>query len=80
MRPGDGGPMSNVANAGALVSPALISPTRPPELLRARGLSLSLLSPESDANLRLEVVAKAEGAPVLAASILMRYGGADGRQ
>jgi len=38
--PGDGGLTSSVASAGALVSPALISPPKPLDLLRARGLSM----------------------------------------
>ena len=40
--PGDGGLTSSVANAGELVSPALISPPSPLDLLRIRGLSLLL--------------------------------------
>ena len=48
--PGDGGLTSNVANAGALVSPALISPPSPLDLLRIRVLSM-LLGPASGANL-----------------------------
>jgi len=38
--PGDGGRTSNVARAGALVSPALISPPSPLDLRRIRGLLL----------------------------------------
>jgi hypothetical protein len=55
--PGDGGLTSSVANAGDPVSPALISPPSPLDLLRirvlslllgaVRGLSLSLLVVES---------------------------------
>jgi hypothetical protein len=37
--PGDGGLTSNVAKAGALVSPALISPPSPLDRRRIRGLS-----------------------------------------
>ena len=40
--PGDAGRTSSVANAGELVSPALISPPSPLDLLRIRGLSLLL--------------------------------------
>jgi hypothetical protein len=42
--PGDGGLRSRVASAGALVSPALISPPSPLDLLRVRVLS-TLLGP-----------------------------------
>jgi len=48
--PGDGGLMSSVANAGELVSPALISPPSPLERLRTRGMSL-LFGPPSGVNL-----------------------------
>ena len=48
--PGDGGLMSNVANAGALVSPALISPPSPLDRLRIRGLSM-LVGPPRGVNL-----------------------------
>jgi len=48
--PGDGGLTSSVAKAGALVSPALISPPSPLDRLRARGLSL-LFGPERGDNL-----------------------------
>lgn len=48
--PGDCGLTSNVANAGALVSPALISPPSPLDLLRIRDLSL-LLRPAGGPNL-----------------------------
>jgi hypothetical protein len=39
MAPGDGGLTSRVAKAGALVSPALISPPSPLDRLRIRGFS-----------------------------------------
>lgn len=52
--PADGGLTSSVANAGELVSPALISPPSPLDLL-LRGLSL-LLSPERGPNLSVLVV------------------------
>jgi hypothetical protein len=48
--PGDGGRTSNVANAGALVSPALISPPSPLERRRIRGLS-TIVCPPRGANL-----------------------------
>jgi len=48
--PGDGGLMSSVANAGELVSPALISPPSPLDRLRTRGLSL-LFGPPRGVNL-----------------------------
>jgi hypothetical protein len=47
---GDSGLMSNVANAGELVSPALISPPSPLDRRRDRGLSM-LLGPERGASL-----------------------------
>ena len=50
MVPGDGGLTSNVAKAGALVSPALSSPPSPLERRRIRDLS-KLLGPESGASL-----------------------------
>jgi hypothetical protein len=43
--PGEGGRTSNVANAGALVSPALISPPRPLDRRRIRGLSTIVCPP-----------------------------------
>jgi hypothetical protein len=76
MAPGDGGLTSTVAKAGAPVSPALISPPRPLDLLRACGLSL-LSGPERGVNLSLKVVARGGKASVLAASILETYGDAD---
>jgi hypothetical protein len=48
--PGDGGLMSSVANAGELVSPALISPPSPLDRLRIRGLSM-LVGPPRGVNL-----------------------------
>jgi hypothetical protein len=51
---GEGGLISNVARAGALVSPALISPPSPLDFLRARGLPV-LLGPEKGPNLSLVV-------------------------
>jgi hypothetical protein len=48
--PGDGGLMSSVANAGELVSPALISPPSPLDRLRTRGLSM-LVGPPRGVNL-----------------------------
>lgn len=53
--PGDGGLTSRVANAGELVSPALISPPSPLDRLRIRGFSL-LLGPERGPNLSVFVV------------------------
>jgi hypothetical protein len=47
--PGDGGLTSSVANAGALVSPALISPPSPLDRLRMRGFSM-LLGPPRGVN------------------------------
>lgn len=51
---GEGGLISNVARAGALVSPALISPPSPLDFLRDRGLPV-LLGPEKGPNLSLVV-------------------------
>jgi hypothetical protein len=48
--PGDGGRTSNVANAGTLVSPALISPPSPLDRRRIRGLS-TIVCPPRGANL-----------------------------
>jgi hypothetical protein len=53
--PGDGGLTSSVANAGELVSPALISPPSPLDFLRIRGLSL-LFGPTSGPNLSVLLV------------------------
>lgn len=53
MVPGDGGLTSNVANAGALVSP-LISPPSPLERLRTLGMVLPL-DPPRGVNLSVEV-------------------------
>ena len=47
--PGDGGLTSSVANAGTLVSPALISPPSPLDRLRMRGFSM-LLGPPRGVN------------------------------
>jgi len=69
MAPGDGVLKSSVAKAGAPVSPALISPPRPLDLLRACGLRI-LFVPTSGVNLSLEVVSSGGKASVLAASIL----------
>ena len=68
MVPGEGGLMSNVAKAGAPVSPALISPPKPLDLLRARGLSL--IDPDRGDNISLEVVASGGKASVLAVTML----------
>lgn len=76
MAPDDGGLTSTVAKAGAPVSPALIFPPRPLDLLRARGLSL-LFGPERGVNLSLEVVVSSGKASVFAESILETYGDAD---
>ena len=58
--PGDGGLMSSVANAGELVSPALISPPSPLDRLRIRGFSL-LLGPPRGVNLSLVVAVVSSG-------------------
>jgi hypothetical protein len=63
--PGDGGRTSNVANAGALVSPALISPPSPLDRRRTRVFStivcpprgVSLSSLESSGNASVECIA-----------------------
>lgn len=50
IEPADGGLKSTVAKAGAPVSPALISPPRPLDRLRMRGLPL-LFGPERGVSL-----------------------------
>lgn len=54
MVPGDGGLTSNVANAGALVSP-LSSPPSPLERLRILGVVLPFEPPPRGVNLSVEV-------------------------
>jgi hypothetical protein len=54
MEPGDGGLTSRVAKAGALVSPALISPPSPLDLRRMRGFSMEF-GPPKGVNLSEEV-------------------------
>jgi hypothetical protein len=72
MVPGDGGLTSNVANAGALVSPALISPPSPLDRRRIRGLSM-LLGPARGASLsEVERRGKASVAVILGARDLNR--------
>lgn len=71
MAPGDGDLTSNVAKAGTPVSPALISPPRPLDLVRACDLSLPFGS-ERGVNLSLEVVTSGGEASMLAARILER--------
>jgi len=64
----EGGLTLTVAKAGAPVSPALISPPSPLDLLRARGVSL-LFGPERGVNLSFDGVASSGKASVLAAGI-----------
>lgn len=67
--PGEGGLTSRVAKAGALVSPALISPPNPLERLRIRGFSAEV-GPPSGVNLSaVESKGKASVAPILLSRI-----------
>ena len=71
MAPGDGGRTSRVAKAGALVSPALISPPSPLDRRRMRGFSLEL-SPPKGVNLSegIESKGKASVAVMIAQSCM----------
>lgn len=70
--PGDGGLTSSVANAGELVSPALISPPSPLDLLRIRVLPL-LLGAARGPNLSVVVVESRGNASVAGIVELVKY-------
>lgn len=72
--PGDGGLTSKVANAGDPVSPALISPPSPLDLLRMRGLPLALeLRPPRGVSLSaVDKRGNASVAPMIAARKYLR--------
>jgi hypothetical protein len=80
MARGDSGVTSNVAKAGAPVSPAAISPPRPLDFLLRVCWVLIIFDLERGVDLSLEVVASSGKASTLAACILERYGGADSKR
>ena len=71
--PGDGGLTSRVANAGALVSPALISPPSPLDRLRIRGFSM-LFGPEKGDSLSRAETSPTRGNASVAGIVNSRIG------
>ncbi len=72
--PGDGGLTSRVANAGTLVSPALISPPSPLDRLRTRGLSMLFGAPRGVNLSVVERSGKASVAGIVKSRLMMLPG------